>query len=114
MLLQRTAESTLRLLCKVFDVETATVSLLTGERIHLVAACGALAPTICPDRWGFCGWSFLNSTHELNVVEDMEADTRCVAAASSSGSVRMRAELTQACWCPPAACNAALLRTSSW
>jgi hypothetical protein len=35
-------ESTLRLLCKVFDVETATVSLLTGERIYLVGACGAL------------------------------------------------------------------------
>ena len=35
------AESTLRLACKVFDVETATVSLLTGERIYLVGACGA-------------------------------------------------------------------------
>lgn len=43
------AESTLRLLCKVFDVETATVSLLTGERIYLVGACGALpvSRTLC-------------------------------------------------------------------
>lgn len=143
------AESTLRLLCKVFDVETATVSLLTGERIYLVGACGALpvslvwcgavevvmvvvcvrgwgrgyggkgqgkrnvitqcnAPhvvgvilhavaccdnniaylwhaselfrvliasvcvcvqvCVCPDRWGFCGWSFLNPNHEVCVT----------------------------------------------
>lgn len=59
------AESTLRLLCKVFDVETATVSLLTGERIYLVGACGALPVCVCPDRWGFCGWSFLNPNHEV-------------------------------------------------
>lgn len=39
-------ESTLRLLCKVFDVETATVSLLTGERIYLVGACGALPVSV--------------------------------------------------------------------
>eukprot|EP00775_Hariotina_reticulata_P004061 gene4061-4308_t len=69
-------ESTLRLLCKVFDVETSTVSLLTGERIYLVGACGALPVCVCPDRWGFCGWSFLNPNHELNVVENMEEDAR--------------------------------------
>jgi hypothetical protein len=71
-------ESTLRLACKVFDVETATVSLLTGERIYLVGACGALPVCVCPDRWGFCGWSFLNPNHELNVVENMLEDARCV------------------------------------
>lgn len=27
-------------------------------------------------RWGFCGWSFLNSHHELLVVQDMDADAR--------------------------------------
>jgi hypothetical protein len=70
------AESTLRLACKVFDVETATVSLLTGERIYLVGACGALPVCVCPDRWGFCGWSFLNPNHELNVVENMLEDAR--------------------------------------
>jgi hypothetical protein len=43
-------ESTLRLLCKVFDVETATVSLLTGERIYLVGACGALPVSVCCSR----------------------------------------------------------------
>eukprot|EP00878_Enallax_costatus_P000875 GHUV01001002.1.p1 GENE.GHUV01001002.1~~GHUV01001002.1.p1 ORF type:complete len:587 (+),score=149.39 GHUV01001002.1:244-2004(+) len=69
-------ESTLRLCCKVFDVETATVSLLTGERIYLVGACGALPVCVCPDRWGFCGWSFLNPNHELNVVENMCEDAR--------------------------------------
>ncbi|WIA38325.1 hypothetical protein OEZ86_001662 [Tetradesmus obliquus] len=69
-------ESTLRLACKVFDVETATVSLLTGERIYLVGACGALPVCVCPDRWGFCGWSFLNPNHELNVVENMMEDAR--------------------------------------
>ncbi|KAF6259049.1 kinase-like domain-containing protein [Scenedesmus sp. NREL 46B-D3] len=69
-------ESTLRLACKVFDVETATVSLLTGERIYLVGACGALPVCVCPDRWGFCGWSFLNPNHELNVVENMLEDAR--------------------------------------
>jgi hypothetical protein len=31
---------------------------------------------VCPDRWGFCGWSFLNPNHELNVVENMEEDAR--------------------------------------
>jgi GAF domain-containing protein len=28
------------------------------------------------NRWGFCGWSFLNSHHELLVVEDMDSDAR--------------------------------------
>eukprot|EP00879_Flechtneria_rotunda_P027435 GHRR01029390.1.p1 GENE.GHRR01029390.1~~GHRR01029390.1.p1 ORF type:complete len:137 (+),score=20.12 GHRR01029390.1:26-412(+) len=69
-------ESTLRAICKVFDVSTATVSLLTGERIYLAAACGALPVCVCPDRWGFCGWSFLNANHELNVVENMLEDAR--------------------------------------
>jgi hypothetical protein len=41
----------LRLLCAVFDTNTATCALLTGECIYLVGACGALWPTICPDRW---------------------------------------------------------------
>jgi hypothetical protein len=78
------AESTLRLACKVFDVETATVSLLTGERIYLVGACGALPVCVCPDRWGFCGWSFLNPNHELNVVENMLEDARYVGASMVS------------------------------
>jgi hypothetical protein len=57
----------LRLLCKVFGVQTATVALLTGEAIYITGACGALEACVCPDRWGFCGWSFTNSTHELLV-----------------------------------------------
>jgi hypothetical protein len=77
------AESTLRLLCKVFDVETATVSLLTGERIYLVGACGALPVCVCPDRWGFCGWSFLNPNHEVSITGGCGAGgigrTLCVA-----------------------------------
>ena len=70
------AESVLRLLCEVFQVETATVALLTGECIYLTGACGALPVCVCPDRWGFCGWSFLNAVHELLVVEDMSTDAR--------------------------------------
>lgn len=54
------------------------MSLLTGERIYLVGACGALPVCVCPDRWGFCGWSFLNPNHELNVVENMMEDARSV------------------------------------
>lgn len=71
---------------QVFDVETATVSLLTGERIYLVGACGALPVCVCPDRWGFCGWSFLNPNHELNVVENMYEDARYVAVLSPQQS----------------------------
>jgi hypothetical protein len=52
------AESTLRLLCKVFAVETATVSLLTGERIYLVGACGALPVSIQPPACGTTGQSW--------------------------------------------------------
>jgi hypothetical protein len=63
----------LRLLCKVFDVETATVALLTGQAIYITAACGALPTCVCPDRWGFCGWSFLNSHHELLVSDQATA-----------------------------------------
>ncbi|WIA42087.1 hypothetical protein OEZ86_009363 [Tetradesmus obliquus] len=69
-------EGMLRLLCTVFNVETATVALLTGEAIYITGACGALPTCICPDRWGFCGWSFVNSHHELLVVEDMDKDAR--------------------------------------
>jgi hypothetical protein len=35
---------------QVFDVETATVALLTGEAIYITGACGALPVCICPDR----------------------------------------------------------------
>lgn len=69
-------ESMLRLLCTVFDTESATCALLTGECIYIVGGCGVLYPTICPDRWGFCGWSFINAVHELLVVEDMDCDAR--------------------------------------
>jgi hypothetical protein len=44
------AESMLRLLCYVFNVETATVALLTGEAIYITGACGALPVCVCPDR----------------------------------------------------------------
>jgi hypothetical protein len=46
------SESMLRLVCSVFDVETATVALLTGEAIYITAACGALQACVCPDRCG--------------------------------------------------------------
>lgn len=52
------------------------VTLLTGDIIYITGACGALAPGICPSRWGFCGWSFLNSMHELLVCEDLSSDAR--------------------------------------
>eukprot|EP00877_Chromochloris_zofingiensis_P005777 jgi/Chrzof1/151/Cz01g05080.t1 len=69
-------ESMLRLLCIAFDVESTAVGLLTGEYIHVSGGCGALSCGICPDRWGFCGWSFINANHELLVIEDMSKDTR--------------------------------------
>jgi len=47
----RRAESMLRLLCTIFDTDTATCALLTGECIYIVAGCGALYPCVCPDRW---------------------------------------------------------------
>lgn len=72
-------ESMLRLLCTIFDTDTATCALLTGECIYIVAGCGALYPCVCPDRWGFCGWSFLNSVHEMLVIEDMDTDARFAA-----------------------------------
>ncbi|KAI8471183.1 MAG: kinase-like domain-containing protein, partial [Monoraphidium minutum] len=72
-------EAMLRLLCAVFDTDTATCALLTGECIYIVGGCGAIQPCICPDRWGFCGWSFLNAVHELLVIEDMDTDARFAA-----------------------------------
>ena len=70
------AESLLRLVCKVFSCDMASCTLLTGTAYHIVAATGLLLPGICPDRWGFCAWSFLNSNHELLVVEDLKKDAR--------------------------------------
>ncbi|GBF95008.1 hypothetical protein Rsub_07509 [Raphidocelis subcapitata] len=72
-------ESMLRLLCAVFGTDTASCALLTGECIHIAGGCGALWPCVCPDRWGFCGWSFLNAVHELLVIEDLDADARFAA-----------------------------------
>ncbi|KAL3147321.1 hypothetical protein ABBQ32_002806 [Trebouxia sp. C0010 RCD-2024] len=68
--------SILRLACKVFASDMACCSLLTGDAYHVIAGTGPLLPGICPDRWGFCAWSFLNSNHELLVVEDLKNDVR--------------------------------------
>ena len=70
------AESMLRLACKVFGCDMACCTLLTGDAYHVLAGAGILRPGICPDRWGFCAWSFLNSNHELVVVEDTKNDIR--------------------------------------
>ena len=70
------AESMLRLACKVFECDMACCTLLTGDAYHVLAGAGILRPGICPDRWGFCAWSFLNSNHELVVVEDTKNDIR--------------------------------------
>lgn len=70
------ADSILRLACKVFASDMACCSLLTGDAYHVIAGTGPLLPGICPDRWGFCAWSFLNSNHELLVVEDLKNDVR--------------------------------------
>ena len=70
------AESLLHLVCKVFSCDMALCTLLTGVAYHIVAGTGVLVPGICPDRWGFCAWSFLNSNHELLVVEDLKKDAR--------------------------------------
>lgn len=70
------AESLLRLVCKVFNCDMASCTLLTGDAYHIVVGTGVLLPGICPDRWGFCAWSFLNSNHELLVVEDLKKDVR--------------------------------------
>lgn len=70
------AEAMLRVLCHVFDVETANVALLTGECIYITGGCGVVGPGICPDRWGFCGWSFVNANHEMLVCEDLTQDAR--------------------------------------
>lgn len=73
------AESMLRLACKIFDCDMACCTLLTGDAYHVLAGAGILRPGICPDRWGFCAWSFLNSNHELLVVEDVKKDVRWVS-----------------------------------
>ncbi len=73
------AESMLRLACKIFDCDMACCTLLTGDAYHVLAGAGILRPGICPDRWGFCAWSFLNSNHELLVVEDVKRDVRWVS-----------------------------------
>ncbi len=70
------AESMLRLACKIFSCDMACCTLLTGDAYHVLAGAGILRPGICPDRWGFCAWSFLNSNHELLVVEDLKNDVR--------------------------------------
>ena len=73
------AESMLRLACKIFDCDMACCTLLTGDAYHVLAGAGILRPGVCPDRWGFCAWSFLNSNHELLVVEDVKKDVRWVS-----------------------------------
>lgn len=60
----------LRLLCTAFGGDTASVAFLTGDSIQ-VRGCGVLSCGACPERWGFCGWSFLEHTHTLLVVEDL-------------------------------------------
>ena len=71
------AESMLRLLCSVFETDTANVALLSGSCISLAGGCGAVAAgNVVPEQWGYCGWSFLNSHHELLVVEDASKDAR--------------------------------------
>ena len=70
------AESLLRLACKVFDAEMGCVTMLTGDAYLIVHGCDPLSPGPAPFQWGFCGWSFLNSCHELLVVEDLREDLR--------------------------------------
>jgi hypothetical protein len=60
----------------MFEMDTASLTLLTGQAIHVVAGTGNLAAGICPDRWGFCGWSFLSPRHEVLVIEDLSNDGR--------------------------------------
>lgn len=69
-------ESILRLVCKIFESDMACCTLLTGDAYHILAGVGIMDPGICPDRWGFCAWSFLNSNHELLVIEDLKEDLR--------------------------------------
>ncbi len=70
------ADGMLTMLCSCFGMESAALTLLTGQAIHVCHANGDLAPGICPDRWGFCGWSFLSPHHEVMVVEDLAEDAR--------------------------------------
>lgn len=72
------AESLLRLACKVFRCDMACCTLLTGDAYNVIGGAGILRPGVCPDRWGFCAWSFLNSNHELLIVEDTKIDVRLV------------------------------------
>lgn len=51
--------------------------------------CGSLSPGVCPDRWGFCGWSFLNDNHELLVVEDLKRDARQAASSSQAAASKL-------------------------
>lgn len=44
--------------------------------VPAAALCMLLLLLLLRPRWGFCGWSFLNSHHELLVVEDMDVDAR--------------------------------------
>jgi hypothetical protein len=36
-----------------------------------------IQPGLCPQQYGFCGWTFLGKTDELTVVENMLEDARC-------------------------------------
>jgi hypothetical protein len=52
------------------------VVLVSWLPLPVTLVCCSAQVCVCPDRWGFCGWSFLNPNHELNVVENMEEDAR--------------------------------------
>ncbi|KAK9837249.1 hypothetical protein WJX81_001439 [Elliptochloris bilobata] len=69
-------EQVLQVLCTCFDVDSSTCTLLTGECIYILNACGCIKPGMCPWRWGFCGWSFLPSNTEVLAVEDLGNDAR--------------------------------------
>lgn len=70
-------DAMLDMLCNMFQMESSSLTLLTGQAIHVLAAKGKLSAGICPDRWGFCGWSFLSPQHEVLVIEDLQTDARC-------------------------------------
>ena len=57
-------------------MDACLLSLVTGERFYLLCPLDPTSVQLRADSWGFSGWSFLNTEHDLIMVEDLETDPR--------------------------------------
>jgi hypothetical protein len=57
-------------------MDAAILSLITGELFYLVCPRGPTPLEFGSDRCSFSGWSFLNTEHDLIIVEDLQTDRR--------------------------------------